>query len=91
MIRPLRDLLLLKPLTQDTGLIGGIHMPEVGSLRCKGGAVCEVLAKGKDAETPVGSRVHIPAYDKGLAGEPVEVDGVKMTLIRERDINGVLT
>lgn len=90
MIRPLRDLLLLKPITQDAGLVGGIHMPEIGSLRCKGGAICEVMAVGKDAQTKVGQRVHIPAYDKGLAGDPVEIQGEKMTLVRERDINGVV-
>ena len=90
MIRPLRDNLILRPI-KNSGMVGMIHMPEVGKLSCKTGSECEVVAAGKDAtEAKVGSRVHVSSYDKKIAGTEIEVDGEKLILIRERDINGII-
>ena len=90
MIRPLRDLLVIRP-EKTPGMIGAIHIPDLGTSQNKNGCVCEVLAAGPNVElAKVGTRVLVQAYGSKPAGDEVMVDGVPMTLIRERDIAGVL-
>lgn len=87
--RPLRDLLVIRPLATP-GMIGAIHIPDSGLQRDKTGVWCEVIAAGPKAElATVGKRVHVCAYGSHPAGDEIIVNGEKLTLIRERDINGV--
>lgn len=89
MIRPLRDLLLLRPLAKP-GMIGSIHIPDFEKQANKTGGWCEVVAAGPKVELAhVGKRVHIAAYGAHWAGDEVIVEGEKLVLIRERDIDGV--
>lgn len=88
-IRPLRDLLVLRPLAMP-GMIGSIHIPDFEKQANKTGGWCEVLAAGPDVELAhVGKRVHVTAYGSKFAGEEVLYEGRKCVLLRERDINGV--
>jgi chaperonin GroES len=88
-ITPLGDKVVLKFDKQPTGMVGGLHMPEIGAMSCKTSLKCEVLAVGKDCEdVKPGDKVHLSIYDKRAAGTEIEVDGEKYILIRERDING---
>ncbi len=89
MIRPLRDLLVVRPLAEP-GMIGSIHIPDFEKQANKTGAWCVVVAAGPDAQYAIeGVRVHVTAYGSKLAGEEVVFNGEKLTMIRERDINGV--
>ena len=88
-IRPLRDLLVIRALTQP-GMIGLIHIPDSGLQRDKTGVWCEVVAAGPDVElAKVGGRVHVDAYGSHLAGDEVQFNGQTFSIIRERDIHGV--
>jgi co-chaperonin GroES (HSP10) len=91
-IRPLRDLLVLRPIIDDKlGMVGGLYMPEIGKLSCKTSGVCEVLAAGpKCIAVEKGSFVAVPVYDKSFAGDEVLVGSEKVLMIRERDLIGVL-
>ena len=92
MLRPLRDLLLLRPIQKDVGKVGGLWMPEVGKLSCKASGVCEVVSAGpKTAVVKAKDHVQVEVYDKHFAGDEVTVDGEKLIIIRERDLIGVLT
>ena len=91
MIRPLRDLIVIRPLAVP-GMVGAIHLPDLGfSTGNKSGCVCEVVAAGPQVEAAfVGKRVHVPAYGSHPAGDEVVCEGEKLTIIRERDINGLV-
>lgn len=90
MIRPLRDVLVLEPL-QKPGMIGLIHIPDFEKQANKTGGYCKVLAAGPLCVLArPGDTVHVDAYGTAYAGDPFEDDGKKVTLIRERDVNGVL-
>jgi co-chaperonin GroES (HSP10) len=90
MIRPLRDVLFLRPSTEALGMVGLIHMPEISKLSCKTTAVCEVVAAGPKArDVKVGSKVRVEVYDKHYAGDEAVVEGEKLIVIRERDIVGI--
>lgn len=90
MIRPLRDLLVLEPLTKP-GKVGLIIIPDSGRQRDKTGGYCKVIAAGpKCVLAKVGDRVHVTAYGDHYAGDPFEHEGKKVLLLRERDINGVM-
>lgn len=89
MIKPLKDIVLLRMKKQQLGIVGGIHIPEVGRLSGKTGGRAEVVAVGKDVEElKVGDVVHLSVYDKMPVGTDIEVDGEKLILIKERDVNG---
>lgn len=90
MIRPLRDVLVLEPLTKP-GMVGLIHVPDSGKLRDKTGGYCKVVAAGPACVlAKKGDKVHVAAYGSQYAGEPFEHEGKKIVLLRERDINGVV-
>lgn len=90
MIRPLRDLLVLRPKAKP-GMVGLIIIPDSGKQRDKTGGFCEVMAAGPLAtETPVGTVVHVTAYGDKFAGEEVNCGGETLLMIRARDVNGVL-
>lgn len=90
MIRPLRDVLVLEPIDKP-GKIGLLFIPDSGKARDKTGGYCKVLAAGKDCVlAKKGDRVHVTAYGSQYAGEPFIHEDKKITLIRERDINGVV-
>ena len=91
MIRPLRDLLVIRP-EKTPGMVGLIHLPDLGTSANKSGCICVVVAAGPKAEhAKVGTRVVVPAYGSHPAGDEVVCDGEKLTLIRERDIIGIAT
>ena len=90
MIRPLRDLIVIRPL-KVPGMIGSLYIPDTGSGRDKTGCVCEVVAAGPKVEAAfVGVRVHVPAYGSHPAGDEVVCEGEKLILLRERDINFIV-
>lgn len=45
MIRPLRDLLVIRP-EKTPGMIGALHVPDIGLSGNKATCVCEVMAAG---------------------------------------------
>lgn len=90
MIRPLRDLIVIRPLAVP-GKVGLIHLPDLGMSSNKSGCVCEVIAAGPKVEAAfVGVKVHVPAYGSHPAGDEVVCEGETLTIIRERDINGIV-
>lgn len=90
MIRPIRDVLVLEPL-HAPGMIGLIHIPDFKKQANKTGGLCKVIAAGKDCVlAKPGDTVHVDAYGTAYAGDPFEYEGKKLTLLRERDINGVV-
>lgn len=92
MIRPLRDLLVIRPIGKPPGKIGDIYIPDLGTSQNKNGCICEVLAAGPKVElAKVGSHVHVMAYGEKPAGDEVTINGEKCIMIRERDITGVVT
>ena len=91
MIRPLRDILVIRP-DKQPGTIGLLHLPDMGTSSNKSGCVCEVLAAGPKVElAKVGTKVLVPAYGSHPAGEEVICDGQRVILLRERDIHGILS
>ena len=89
MIRPIRDILVLEPETVP-GMVGLLHIPDNGKLANKTGGLCRVVAAGPACVlAKPGDRVHVTAYGSAYAGEPFDHEGRKVTLLRERDINGV--
>lgn len=92
MIKPLGENILVRILTKQLGMIGTLHIPEMGLLSGKTSCECLVLAVGKDVkEIKPGDKVQLSVYDKKAAGTEVEYHGEKLTLIRERDVNGLIT
>lgn len=90
MIRPLRDLLVIEP-EKAPGMIGLIHVPDRGDSGNKTGCICRVVAAGPQVElAKVGRSVLVQAYGAQPAGDQVSFDGRTLTLIRERDIDGVV-
>jgi len=91
MIRPLRDMLVLHMEAQP-GMVGRLHLPDLGTSQNKNGVFCRVIAAGpKCVAAKVGGRVHIAAYGANPTSDmEFEEGGVKYLLIRERDINGVV-
>lgn len=90
MIRPLRDMLVLEPL-EKPGMVGLLHIPDFEKQANKTGGYCKVLAAGPNCVlAKKGDTVHVEAYGNSYAGEPFEHEGKKVTLIRERDVTGVL-
>ena len=90
-IKPSGDRVLLRVITKQLGMIGGIHIPEMGRLSGKTSCECEVIAVGKDViEVKPGQNVHLSVYDKKAAGTEIEHLGEKLILIKERDINGII-
>ena len=91
MIRPLGDNLVLRPLARP-GMVGRLHMPDTGTLASATGVFCKVLAVGPKAdEVKVGDVVHLKAYGTHPAGVEVRHEEHNLILIRQRDINGVVT
>ena len=90
MIRPLRDLLVIRP-DKKPGMVGALHLPDIGLSGNKSDVTCTVVAAGPKVELAMaGTKVLVPAYGEHPAGDEVMCDGEKLTLIRERDIIGVL-
>ena len=90
MIRPLRDYLVLKPLSTP-GMIGLLHIPDSGLQKDKTGGYCEVLAAGSTCLlAKKGDTVHVTAYGSHYAGIELIHEGKKVIMLRERDINGVM-
>lgn len=91
MIRPLGENVVLRVLTKQLGMIGKIHIPEMGLLSGKTSCECEVVAVAKDVkDIKRGDKVHVSVYDKKAAGTEIELNGEKLILIRSRDINGII-
>lgn len=91
MITPLDDNVLLRVITKQLGMSGGLHIPEMSRLSGKTSCQCEVVAVGRNAlELKVGNKVHLSVYDKKAAGTEIEHEGEKLILIKERDVNGLL-
>jgi co-chaperonin GroES (HSP10) len=89
MIRPLRDLLVIRP-EKTPGKVGLLHLPDMGSSSNKSGCICKVVAAGpKTVLAKVGDRILVQAYGSHPAGDEVMCDGETLTMIRERDIDGV--
>ena len=90
MIRPLRDLLVIRP-DKPPGIIGAIHIPDMGTTANKSPCVCTVIAAGPTTlMTKAGDKVMVPAYGSHPAGDEVTIGGILHTIIRERDIHGIV-
>lgn len=87
MIRPLRDNIVVEPITAP-GKVGLIHIPDVTkSTRNQTFNYGIVLASGKDtALAKPGDKVLVSEY----AGDPFDHEGKKVFIMRERDIVGVI-
>ena len=93
MIRPLRDMLLLRPIGEPPGKVGLIHIPDGDRLSQATGLRAEVVEAGPKVELATkGKTVYVKAYGSHAASDmEVEHGGEKMFLLRERDIVGVFT
>lgn len=92
MIRPLGDYLVLQPFGKKPGMVGLLHMPDTGTLATATGCLCRVLAAGPKADqVKAGDVVHLKAYGAHPAGLKVLHEGKALVMIRQRDINGVVT
>ena len=90
MIRPLRDLLIIRP-DRTPGMVGLIHLPDLVTSGNKSSCICTVVAAGPKVElATVGKKVLVESYGIKPAGDEVTVDGETMTMIRERDLVGVM-
>jgi co-chaperonin GroES (HSP10) len=100
MIRPTRDHLLLRLVTQP-GKVGEIWMPDTGTQSTSTSCVCEVLAVGPGwmdkkfqrhpCTAKVGDKVVVKAYGSHPSCEQeVEHEGETLYIERERDIVGIL-
>ena len=91
MIRPLRDYVVVRKLGDQAGMIGLIHIPDTEKLANKTGTWAEVIAAGKDVrDAHVGRKVHVTVYGSHLAGVEIEEAGEKLSMLRERELNGIL-
>lgn len=89
-IRPLRDLLIVRA-DKTPGMVGLIHLPDMGSSGNKSSCTCTVVAAGPKVQLAhVGSKVLVESYGSHPAGDEVVCDGETFTMIRERDLVGVL-
>lgn len=91
MIRPLRDLLVLRPIGGAPNKVGAIWLPDLQTARTAGSGRLTVLAAGPKclAVKPL-DVVAVKAYDGEYANDTlVEHEGEKLVVIRERDIIGV--
>jgi co-chaperonin GroES (HSP10) len=90
-IRPLRDMLVLKPIGKPPGMVGLIHMPDTDSHRVATGSYAEVVAAGPEArQATQGKTVYVKAYGSHLACDEVIHEGETLFMTRERDIIGVV-
>jgi co-chaperonin GroES (HSP10) len=86
MILPLRDLLLIEPITAS-GMIGLIHIPDITkSTRNQTFQTAKVIASGPKAVARPGTTVFVSEY----FGDEIEVDGKKLRIGRERDCVGII-
>ena len=84
-IRPLKDRLVLKPISPPK-MVGSLYIPENQSSKNQTFYYAEVLAAGpKCLLAKVGDKVVISEY----AGDPMEIDGEKVLMMSERDLAGV--
>ena len=82
MIKPLRDLIVIEPVTLP-GKIGLIYIPETKNTKNQTFYKATVLAIGSKVESlKVGDIIRVSAY----AGDPFDMDGKKVHMMRERDI-----
>lgn len=91
-LRPLQDLILIKPDDDEDVTRGGIYKPEVAKEVPTRGTVVEVgpgkLVKGVRHEPQVkrGDKVLYGKY----GGNDIDLDGKSHKLIRESDVLGVI-
>lgn len=93
MIRALTDSIILRPKKdQVKGMVGLLHLPEIGKLSCKTHGICDVVARGPkvDSAVKVGGQVLIPIYDKGWAGDKIRVDDEDLIHIKEQGIVAIV-
>jgi co-chaperonin GroES (HSP10) len=91
MIRPLGDNLVLEVLNAP-GKVGGLYMPDTGRLSEATGVYCRVLGRGpKCKDVVVGDTVHLKAYGQHPAGIEIKHEDKNLVMIRERDINGIVS
>ena len=83
-------MLVIRP-DKEPGKVGLIFIPDMGTSSNKTGCVCTVVAAGPEAtEVHVGDKVLVQAYGSHPAGDEVTINGVVHTMIRQRDLDGVL-
>lgn len=91
-LRPLRDQLLVRRATPKDQTEGGIIIPETAKLKSRYG---EVLAVGSGRPLPNGEvrpldvKVGDVVYFRGINGSEIDVDGEKLVMLREDEIEGI--
>lgn len=89
-IKPLRDYLVIRPLTKP-GMIGGIYVvDDKNSLMAEVVAAGPECGRGKFWDVDKGDTVHVAAYGMTAAGAKIQLGDQKVIMIRARDINGVV-
>lgn len=91
MIKPLRDILVLRPIGEAPNKVGKLWLPDLRTARTAGSGRLEVVAAGpKCLAVKAGDTVALKAYDGEYANEMlVEHEGEKLVVVRERDLIGV--
>lgn len=84
---PLRDLVLLRPIQEETQR-GGIYLPQHHNMdRDKRQLLCDVIAVGPKSECKPGDRVFIVEY--GGREPNLDIQGVRHIVARDCDISGI--
>ena len=88
MIRPLRDNIVVEPITAP-GMVGLIHIPDVKkSTKNQTFNYGTIISAGKDVVlAKPGVKVLVSEY----AGDPFTHEGKQVFIMRERDIVGVVS
>jgi len=91
-LRPLRDQLLVRRAEAKSETEGGIIIPETAKLKSRYG---EVLAVGSGCPLPNGEsrpldvKVGDVVYCRGVNGFEVDVDGEKLVMLREGEVEAI--
>ncbi len=93
-IQPLRDQVLVKRQKEPDTTAGGLFVPTTAQTKSRRG---EVLAVGPGRYTndgqriPVGVNPGMVVYFRGVAGQEVTIDNEDFVILKEDEIEGVVT
>lgn len=92
-IRPLRDRLVVRRLTEGEKTIGGIIIPDTAKEKPQEGEVIAV-GSGRILENGTVQPMDVKAGDKILfskySGTEVKIDGEEYLVVREEDVLGII-
>jgi chaperonin GroES len=92
-LRPLYDQILVRRTEPKSETEGGLIIPETAKLKSRHGAVLavgsgRVLPNGQ--LRPIDVKVGDVVYFRGVNGHEIELDGEKLVLLKEGEIEGLV-